>query len=395
MADKDLHREFQELVGSPVKLIPSVFKHMYDGGKLRAEFLGEDDPKDDYRPEAWLFSTTQASTPGRKNPLKEGYCMVETPSGQRATIDEFIRQFPHETVGDDHFAVHGGRLGILVKIFDVGALERIPIHWHPTPAFAQEHLNSLNGKNEAWIIIGIRDQGTAWVGWKEEMSKEKMINLIRSKSIETIRSCMHEINLKVGDVLSLLAGTVHAIGSGVCVLEPQEPTDFSIIADYRRFATTEEECHLGLGWDLVLDSADLKATEAAELYEKIAPVPGMAVDDGQGNTVESILSLDLDPFFWANRVTVATELTVPGVWGGGCGLAQAQCGARFHCITVLSGEGTLSGLFYTIDICKGESYFIPFSTDYTITCTSDDNLVAIRCYPPRPRTGVDEGEPVS
>jgi len=372
MSDKNLDGELLELVGKPVKLIPSVFTHMYDGGKLRAEFLGEDDPRDDYRPEAWLLSTTQASTPGRENPSKEGYCTVETPSGLRVTIDEFIERFPHETVGDGHFLVYRADLGVLVKIFDVGADERIPIHWHPTPEFAQEHLCSPNGKNEAWIIIGIRDQGTAWVGWKEAMSKEKMRNLICSKSIETMRSCMHEISLKVGDVLSLPAGTVHAIGQGVCVLEPQEPTDFSIIAEYGRFAATEKECHLGLGWDLALDSADLGAIDVAVLRKKITPTPGIAYDDGHGTIVESILSLDLDPYFWANRVTVATQLVVPGA-----------AGARFHCMTVLSGEGTLSGLFDTIDICKGESYFIPFSTDYVIGCTSDANLEAIRCYPPR------------
>lgn len=387
MTNKNLRSELQELVGRPVKLIPSVFEHMYNGGKLRAEFLGEADPKDDFRPEAWLFSTTQASTPGRENPLKEGYCMVEAPSGRPVTIDTFISLFPHETVGDDHFLAYGGDLGILVKIFDVGDDERIPIHWHPTPAFAQQYLGSQNGKNEAWIIIGVRDRGTAWVGWKEDMPKDRMINLIKSKSIETIRACMHEINLSVGDVLSLPAGVVHAIGSGVCVLEPQEPTDFSIIAEHGRFAVTEEECHLGLGWDLVLDSADLKASDTAELCAKIAPVSGIAHDDGNGTTVESILSLALDPYFWANRVTVATQLIVPG--------AQA----RFHCITVLNGEGTLSGLFGSIDsidIRKGESYFVPVSTDYTITCTSDDNFEAIRCYPPRAQVlGVSEDEPVS
>lgn len=383
MADKNIHRELMGLVGKPVKLIPSVFKHFYNGGKLRAEFLGEDDPKDDYRPEAWLFSTTQADTPGRENPPGEGYCMVEAPSGLRVTIDEFIYNFPHETVGPDHFLVHDGDLGILVKIFDVGEFERIPIHWHPTPAFAQEHLGSPNGKNEAWIIMGIRDRGKAWVGWKEEISKASLINLINSKSIETIWSCMHEITLQVGDVLSLPAGIIHAIGPGVCVLEPQEPTDFSIIVDYGRFTATEEECHLGLGWELALDSVDLTALDIDTLHERLSPIPGIAVDDGEGNTVESILSLELEPYFWANRVTVATLLVVPG--------DDARC----HCMTVLNGEGTLSGKFDAIDIRKGESYFIPYFTDYIITCTSDDNLEAIRCYPPRPRTGVDEGEPVS
>ena len=169
------------------------------------------------------------------------------------------------------------------------------------------------------------------------------------------------------------------------MLEPQEPTDFSIIAEYGRFAVTEEECHLGLGWDLVLESADMEATDEAELREKISPIPGIAHNDGNGTIVESILSLNLDPYFWANRVTVATPLIVPG-YGN----------ARFHSITVLNGEGTLSGKFDSVNIRKGESYFIPFSTDYCITCSSDDNLEAIRCYPPRAKAlGVSVNEPES
>ena len=392
MENKELRSDLLTLVGRPIKLIPSVFQHMYNGGKLRAEFLGEEDPKDDFRPEEWLLSTTQASTPGRENPLKEGYCMVETSSGLQAPIETLIGLFPHETVGDVHFQSYGTDLGILVKIFDVGEDERIPIHWHPTPAFAQKHLHSPNGKNEAWIIMGVRDQGTAWVGWKEEIPKDVMINLIESKSTETIRSYMHEINLKVGDVLSLPAGIVHAIGSGVCVLEPQEPTDFSIIAEYGRFAVTEEECHLGLGWDLVLESADMGATDRAELLAEISPVPGIAYNDGLGTIVESILSLNLDSYFWANRVTVATQLLVPGLDV----FTAPGMYARFHSMTVLNGEGTLSGSFDPINIRKGESYFIPVSTTYGIKCTSDDNLEAIRCYPPRPKAlGVSVDEPES
>ena len=91
-------------------------------------------------------------------------------------------------------------LGVLFKIFDVGEGAHIPIHWHPTPQFAQKHLNSSFGKNEAWIIIGTRPGAKAWIGWKEPLDPKEFHQLMDAQDIETLRGLMHVVEPKVGEV---------------------------------------------------------------------------------------------------------------------------------------------------------------------------------------------------
>jgi len=353
----------EELLGKSIRLIPDVFEHIYNGGKLRARFLGEEDPRDDFRPEAWIFSTNRAMTPGKENPPKKGYSRIETSSGDQFPLDLLLEAHPLETLGKAHFEKFGPKLGVLLKIFDVGADAKIPIHWHPAPEFAKAHLNSENGKNEAWIIIGIRDKGVAWIGWKTWISKGHLKRLIEASEIETIRSYMHEIHLNIGDALSLPAGTVHAIGSGVCVLEPQEPTDFSICAGWRRVSIEEGEAHLGLGWDLALDAADLKATSLYELRNIIASSSDIDYDSA-GNRFRSLLAKELEQYFYVDRVAVATEARFHE--------------ESFHCITVLRGRGYLNGRY----VRRGDSFFMPVASDYTVVQDGWDNLEFVRCFPP-------------
>lgn len=357
----------EEFLGKPIRLIPSVFEHIYDGGMLRAKFLGEEGPQDDFRSEAWIFSTNRAMTPGKENPPKKGYSRIETSSGEQITLDQLLEAYPLETLGEAHFEKYGPKLGILLKIFDVGANARIPIHWHPASEFAKAHLNSENGKSEAWIIMDIRDKGVAWIGWREQIDKGELKRLIEAPDIGAIRSHMHEIPLKVGDTLSLRAGTVHAIGSGVCVLEPQEPTDFSICAEWQRFPVKEEEAHLGLGWDLALDAVDLRATSFDELRNIITP-SSVIGHDRAGNRFKNPLAKELGQYFRIDRVAVVTEA---------CFYEEL-----FHCITVLHGFGYLNGSFGIFPLSKGDSIFMPVASHYSAVQEGWENLEFVRCFPP-------------
>ena len=73
----------KELLSAPIRLAPNTYLHFYNGGKLRAEFMGEDNPKDDYYSEEWIFSTNRAITPGRENPPDKGLSRIELPSGEK------------------------------------------------------------------------------------------------------------------------------------------------------------------------------------------------------------------------------------------------------------------------------------------------------------------------
>jgi len=361
---------FKHLLTQPIRLEPNTIEHFYNGGKLRAEFLGEPDPKDDFRSEEWIFSTNRAVTPGKDNLPKKGYSIIKGANGVNYHIDLLLDLYAKELLGEGHVKKFGNKLGVLLKIFNVGEGAQIPIHWHPTPEFAKRYLDSNYGKNEAWIIVSIQDEGKAWVGFKRRLYKNELRKLIETGNVNVVRSYMHEIFLHEGMVLSIPAGLLHSIGSGVCVLEPQEPTDFSIIPEWKRFPIKEEEAHFGLGWDVALDSLDYTVTGWGEMRKRVLPMTHKTLDHLY-NSQERILSEELKPYFWADRISVGEYITsIPD--------------DRFHCLTTLDGEGYLVGPFEKAAIQKGRSYFIPatVSRRYAIVNTGHDVLKVIRCFPP-------------
>ena len=128
MASKE---EFKAILDAPIYLAPNTFLHFYGGGKLRAEFMGELDPKDDYRSEEWMFSTNRALTPGRDNPPDKGFIRVQLANGEMVLLKHLLDVFPEQMLGRRHVDKFGSNLGVLVKIFDVGDGSHIPLHWHP------------------------------------------------------------------------------------------------------------------------------------------------------------------------------------------------------------------------------------------------------------------------
>ncbi len=193
--------EMKQLLGRPVYLAPNTYLHFYNGGKLRAAFMREPDPKDDFNSEEWIFSTNRAITPGRDNPPDKGFSKVALPSGEIILLQDLLKAFPNETLGEKHFAKFGPNLGILAKIFDVGDGAHIPVHWHPSPEFATKHLDSPNGKNEAWVVIGTRPGAKAWIGWKHDVDVNDFRQWMDAQDVETMRSHMHEVSPKTGDVI--------------------------------------------------------------------------------------------------------------------------------------------------------------------------------------------------
>lgn len=361
--------ELKKLLNSPIYLAPNTYLHFYNGGKLRAEFVGEDDPKDDFRSEEWIFSTNRAITPGRENPHDKGFSRIQLPSGEVVLLKELLETFPEETLGKKHYEKYGANLGILVKIFDVGDDAHIPVHWHPSPEFAKKHLNSPNGKNEAWVIIGTRPGAKAWIGWKEDVSKDEFRKWMEAQDVETMRAHMYELSPKVGDVIFLRDSFVHSLGSGICNLEPQEPTDWNILAEWEGYPFTKEEACIELGWDVALEAADFSAMPKEYLENYVKRTPETIREDN-GNKEDHLVPDDAREFFDLMRLTIKTKISMPDNRG-------------FYCAICTQGEGIIVGSFGEKPIRRGKSVFIPTSLpSFDFVNTGDELLEIICCYPP-------------
>lgn len=350
-------------------LAPNTYLHFYNGGKLRAKFMGEPDPKDDFRSEEWIFSTNRAITPGRDNPPDKGISRVILPNGETALLTELLEAFPEETLGRKHYEKFGAKLGVLLKIFDVGDDAHIPVHWHPSPKFSSEHLNSPFGKNEAWIVIDTRPGAKAWVGFKRDITKQEFKQWMEAQDVETMRQHMHVIEPKAGDVIYLTDGWVHSLGAGLCILEPQEPTDWNILAEWEGYPYGREDAACGLDWDTALDAARFEAMPEEYLNKYVKRTPKV-VREQNGSVVEQLVPDEAKKYFWVNRLRVNKELDMPG-------------GQGFHCLVPTQGKGILRGPFGDVEIAKSRSVFIPACLPgYTIVNTGTENLEITACYPP-------------
>src|SRR5438874_2709825 len=76
---------------------------------------------------------------------------------------------------------------------------------------------------------------------------------------DELLAAMHERPTQPGDVWWIPPGLPHAIGAGIFMLEIEEPSDFSIVAETGGLPIDRADAHLGLGWEVTIDAFDRRA----------------------------------------------------------------------------------------------------------------------------------------
>jgi mannose-6-phosphate isomerase len=366
MADKDL---LKQAVEGPVPIAPHTYLHFYNGGKLRAKFLGEPDPKDDFRSEEWFFSTNRAVTPGRENPPDKGFSRISLPDGEVVLLQDLLNELPVECLGEAHHKRFGTKLGILVKIFDVGDGAHIPVHWHPSPEFSQKHLDDPYGKNEAWVVLDTRPGARTWIGWKEDIPRETFMTWLQNQDRQAMIDHMHVVEPEPRDVIFLRDSFAHSLGSGVCIMEPQEPTDWNILAEWEGFPFGKEDAALGLDWETAVEAVKLEAMPLDYLNDYVLRTPEV-VRSEDGSVEEKLVPDEAKQYFDCKRMIVQGQLSMAG-------------GQGFYCACGISGRGKLEGAFGEAPIQKGKFYFIPACLPgYRLVSEGDEPLEVMCFFPP-------------
>jgi mannose-6-phosphate isomerase len=87
-------------------------------------------------------------------------------------------------------------------------------------------------KNEAWVIVHAEPTARVWAGCKPGTTAEELSQRIAAG---TLVECLHEFTPRVGDCISLPAGTLHAAGGGLLMAEVQQPSDLTFrLFDWNR-----------------------------------------------------------------------------------------------------------------------------------------------------------------
>ena len=293
----------------PIVLGSNRPPRFYRGGPRIDAFRGEA-PAGHDRPEDWVASTTT---------------LFGQPDDGLTTIDgrplrDLIREDPDAWLGREHVDRHGPDPGLLVKL--LAADERLLIHAHPSRAFAERWLSSRWGKTEAWIVLDAGRSGEVWLGWREAMDPSEVRRAVDAQEADGLLQRMNRLRVEPGDAVLVPAGTAHAIGPDMLILEVQEPTDYSILLEWRGFQIDgSRDGHLGLGFDVALEAVDMAAISASRLGDLVRRTR-VNIDPF------NLLPPDAAPFFRAESVR-AENTTMP---------------AGFAVLVVTAGAGQVEGV---------------------------------------------------
>ena len=205
---------------------------------------------------------------------------------------------------------------LLVKfIFTDAALS---VQVHPDDAHAPE---GKRGKNECWYILDAEPGARIAVGLNREMGVEDLRAAALDGSIE---DALHTIEVAPGDFFSIPAGTIHAIGAGISLLEVQQNSDITYrLYDYGRPRELHLEDALRVAKRCRYDPA-LQSGASASGYDELIDGPyfRLAVLGGGGAVPTGRFAGDALLLPLAEGVTLGeTPLSV-----GSCTLAHGIAG---------------------------------------------------------------------
>ena len=147
------------------------------------------------------------------------------------------------------------------------------------------------------------------VAFKRDVELGELREWMRTQDSGAMLDAMHELAVAPGDVVFVPAGTPHAIGEDILMVELQEPTDLSVLLEWAGFELDEDDGHLDLGWDRALQALDRRGWDEDQAHA----LRGPGLPDGA------------DPYFRAERLHRGAVLD-PG----------------FSILVALGGKGTLA-----------------------------------------------------
>lgn len=325
----------------PLLLGPNLPRSFYRGSGAIHRLRGTPDDGDRYRPEDWIGSTTKRF--GRSDGVSR------LPDGR--LLSEVIAADPERWLGPGR----GDQPALLVKLLDAG--QRLPLHVHPDRGFAATHLHCSFGKTEAWIVLAAGPDAAIHVGFNRPVSAAELAGWVDSGDGTAMLAATNRVPVRPGDAFLCPARTPHAIGTGLLILELQEPTDFSVLLEWDGFDIDgRAEGHLGLGFDTALQTVDRSPWDEAAIDALRGPEKELRPG------VRQMLPDAADPFFRAESCTDGAELP-----------------AAFAVLVVISGEGELKSEHGSTPLRTGATVLIPYGAGPSRLRGS---VQAVRCLPP-------------
>jgi len=280
--------------------------------------------KKDLRP--W-YSDTGTTEPVGEAWLTGPQCVVETGPFAGRTL---------ASLGDEL----GGEFPLLVKL--LFPADKLSVQVHPDDAQAKA-LGETRGKTECWYVLEAAPGAAVALGLRDGVGAAEVKNAVADGTMESL---MRWVPVLVGDMLFVDAGTVHAIGPGVVLLETQQTSDVTYrLYDYGR----PRELHLEKG---------LQVIRTKTAAGKVSPKPM----DGFTRLIEQ-------RYFVVDRLDVNAGDEVRVVMDGA------------GCLVGLAGSGVVRFGGDEVELKAAQAVVAPMGSG-DVTVRTDSAVSFVRCVAP-------------
>ena len=252
-------------------------------------------------------------------------------------FDEVIAEFGHALVGSK---VSTEKFPLLVKL--INSREKLSVQVHPGDEYAKRVENQF-GKTEAWYVVDAKPGAKLIVGTKN-CDKEVFAKAIEEGKCEEF---LNVVDVKKGDCFLINSGLVHAICEGLIIAEIQQNSDVTYrVYDYGRPREIHVEKSLDvIDFNLKAENLSNSKIENFEIFDKV--------------------KLCKNKYFAMEKINIQNKYI------------SSSEKERFHIITCVDGEGSISGGSISEEIRIGDSILIPANLgQYEIV----GNISVLRSY---------------
>jgi mannose-6-phosphate isomerase len=266
-------------------------------------------------------------------------CTIATGAAAGQTFGAFVAAHRAEMLGAlaDSFPDYPLLLKILFPH------DKLSVQVHPDDALAAAS-GQLRGKTECWYVLSAEPGAGVALGLKPGADAQKIRSAVNDRTMEDL---LENVPVSVGDMVFVDAGTVHAIGPGVILLETQQTSDITYrLYDYGR----PRELHVE------------KAIEATRFQTSAGKVPPVAEPSG--------MLLIKQQYFSVDRIEIPAG-----------GLVELAATGTPHTLVLVEGDAEIVTGTVILACRKGQAAVIPGqSGDYALRSASGGTV--IRSIPP-------------
>ena len=220
--------------------------------------------------------------------------------------------------------------------------DKLSVQVHPDDKQAQA-IGEPRGKTECWYVLEAEPGAAVALGLKDGVTLDAVRSAIADGSLE---DKLEMVPVSVGDMLFVDAGTVHAIGPGVVLLETQQTSDRTYrMFDYGR----PRELHVEQG---------IGVTKLTTRAGKVAP-----------RVMEGFTRLIEEQYFLVDRFDVASGTVTLTMDGPGC-------------LVGLSGTAQIESGAGAVELRKASAVVVPAGTQVMVKAEGSAVSFA-RCMAPR------------